>query len=90
MVFRPITEIDVCSEQCDLVVLCASISLLQIIFANVTNQEKTPITLEGVSAPLEVIFTYSVRWHKTEYVAAFALIYTVYGKKTSRAFSIVT
>jgi len=40
--------------------------LLQIIFANVTNQEKTPITLEGVSAPLEITFTYSVRWHKTE------------------------
>jgi len=44
--------------------------VLQIIFANVTNQEKTPITLEGVSAPLEVSFTYSVRWHKTEYVSA--------------------
>ena len=39
--------------------------MLQIIFANVTNQEKTPITLEGVSAPLEVTFTYTVKWHKT-------------------------
>ena len=52
-----------------------SIVMLQIIFANVTNQEKTPITLEGVSAPLEVTFTYSVKWHKTEY--AFVYVFSV-------------
>jgi len=46
------------------IMLC--VVILQVIFANVTNQEKTPIILEGVSAPLEVTFTYSVKWHKTE------------------------
>jgi len=50
------------------------IALLQIIFANVTNQEKTPIILEGVSAPLEITFTYSVKWHKTEYVLNFYML----------------
>jgi len=50
------------------------VALLQIIFANVTNQEKTPIILEGVSTPLEVTFTYSVKWHKTEYAFVYACL----------------
>jgi len=55
--------------------------LLQIIFANVTNQEKTPITLEGVSAPLEVTFTYTVKWHKTEYVFVYVFFMFLFGMK---------
>jgi transmembrane 9 superfamily protein 1 len=38
----------------------------QIIYANVTNQEKSPMSLDGLTAPVDVTMTYSVKWHKTE------------------------
>ncbi|XP_060068139.1 transmembrane 9 superfamily member 1-like [Ylistrum balloti] len=39
----------------------------QIIYANVTTKEQAPVGLDSaVTAPFEVAFTYSVKWHKTE------------------------
>ena len=34
----------------------------QIIYANVSTKEQSPVSLDGVSAPFEVAFTYSVKW----------------------------
>ena len=38
----------------------------QIIYANVTTSNHQPISLDGIQAPLEVEFTYSVSWTPTE------------------------
>ena len=40
----------------------------QIIYANVSTKEQAPVSLDEVSAPLEVAFTYSVKWYPTRYV----------------------
>ena len=40
--------------------------IFQIIFANVTTKDHAPVSLDGVSAPYEVAFTYSVKWYKTK------------------------
>ncbi|VDH93407.1 transmembrane 9 superfamily member 1, partial [Mytilus galloprovincialis] len=37
----------------------------QVIYANVTTKEQAPVSLDGVTAPYEVVFTYSVKWMKT-------------------------
>ncbi|XP_060573634.1 transmembrane 9 superfamily member 1-like [Ruditapes philippinarum] len=37
----------------------------QIIYANVSTKEQAPVSLDEVSAPLEVAFTYSVKWYPT-------------------------
>ncbi|KAH3748748.1 hypothetical protein DPMN_183198 [Dreissena polymorpha] len=37
-----------------------------IIYANVSTKEKEPVNLDDVTAPLEVAFTYSVKWHSTD------------------------
>lgn len=37
----------------------------QIIYANVSTKEQLPISLDEVSAPYLVAFTYSVKWHPT-------------------------
>ncbi|KAL3887903.1 hypothetical protein ACJMK2_000290 [Sinanodonta woodiana] len=37
----------------------------QIIFANVSTKEQPPLGLDGETAPHEVAFTYSVKWHQT-------------------------
>ncbi|KAK2181171.1 hypothetical protein NP493_408g01013 [Ridgeia piscesae] len=37
----------------------------QIIYANVSTKNKSPVSLEGVSAPFKVTFTYSVKWTET-------------------------
>ncbi|XP_052763793.1 transmembrane 9 superfamily member 1-like isoform X2 [Mya arenaria] len=36
-----------------------------IIYANVSTKEKEPVSLDDVTAPLEVAFTYSVKWHNS-------------------------
>ena len=38
----------------------------QIIYANVTRGGHEPISLDDAVAPLEVTFTYSVKWYSTE------------------------
>ncbi len=38
----------------------------KIIFANVSTKERTPTSLDGVVAPVELSFTYSVHWIKTK------------------------
>ncbi|CAG5128195.1 unnamed protein product [Candidula unifasciata] len=38
----------------------------RIIYANVTTKEQMPISLDATSSPIEVAFTYSVRWIPTE------------------------
>ncbi|XP_069106868.1 transmembrane 9 superfamily member 1-like [Argopecten irradians] len=38
----------------------------QIIYANVTTKEQAPVGLDSVTAPFEVAFTYSIKWHKSE------------------------
>ncbi len=38
----------------------------QVIFANVSTKERSPVTLDGVTAPIEVTFTYSVKWIPTQ------------------------
>ncbi|XP_076457031.1 transmembrane 9 superfamily member 1-like [Babylonia areolata] len=47
-----------------------------IIYANVSTKEQMPVSLDGVTAPIEVAFTYSVKWHKTD------LKYEDRGKRT--------
>ncbi|XP_071508029.1 transmembrane 9 superfamily member 1-like [Diadema antillarum] len=37
----------------------------QIIFVNVTTRDKQPVSLDDVTPPLQVQFTYSVTWHET-------------------------
>ena len=37
----------------------------QIIYANVTTKEQAPVSLDSVTSPYEVVFTYSVKWIKT-------------------------
>ncbi|XP_041361751.1 transmembrane 9 superfamily member 1-like [Gigantopelta aegis] len=36
-----------------------------IIYANVSTKEQPPVSLDGVTTPFEVAFTYSVKWHET-------------------------
>ncbi|KAK2147230.1 hypothetical protein LSH36_563g03039 [Paralvinella palmiformis] len=38
----------------------------QVIYANVSTKDRSPISLEGQTAPMEVPFTYSVKWIPTE------------------------
>ncbi|XP_005109383.3 transmembrane 9 superfamily member 1 [Aplysia californica] len=37
-----------------------------IIYANVTTKEQLPISLDGASTPMELAFTYSVKWVSTD------------------------
>ncbi|KAL5014817.1 hypothetical protein ScPMuIL_009087 [Solemya velum] len=37
----------------------------QIIFANVSTKEQPPVSLDNINVPVEVAFTYSVKWHET-------------------------
>ena len=39
----------------------------QIIFANVSTKERAPSKLDGIMAPIELTFTYSVTWEQTKY-----------------------
>jgi len=37
----------------------------RIIFANISTKERAPVSLDGVLAPVELTFTYSVQWNPT-------------------------
>ncbi|ELT97180.1 hypothetical protein CAPTEDRAFT_172435 [Capitella teleta] len=38
----------------------------QVIYANVSTKDRSPISLDGVVEPFDVQFTYSVKWHQTQ------------------------
>jgi len=38
----------------------------KIIYANVSTKDQPPVSLDEVNAPMEVAFTYSVKWFHTE------------------------
>jgi len=42
---------------------------VQIIYANVSTKDLQPVSLTDAQPPFEVLFTYSVHWHRTRFVA---------------------
>ena len=38
----------------------------QVIFANVSTKDRSPVTLDGAAAPLDITFTYSAKWIPTQ------------------------